>query len=124
MCSRTTAKYHYKDKSFCYKYELAQYLYNSVGMNLSQICKVLYPGRPYDRSAYNTVCQLVYHKPSNLRKRTAIVNNSICIQNSSVKDFTWSKIEYYDVMIGNSSLRVSAEIFNRLVTKDGVLTLE
>lgn len=53
-----------------------------------------------------------------------IVKNSIYIQSSSIKDFTWSKIEYYDVMIGNSPLRVSAEIFNRLVTKDGVLTLE
>ena len=124
MCSKTTAKYHYKDKSFCYKYELAQYLYNSVGMTYAQISKVLYPDRVYDKCAYNTICQLVYHKRSNLRNRIDIVNKSICIQNSSIKDFTWSKIEYYDVMIGNSSLRVSSEIFNRLVTKDGVLTLE
>jgi hypothetical protein len=124
MCSKTTAKYHYKDKSFCYKYELAQYLYNSVGMTYAQICRVLYPDRVYDKCAYNTICQLVYHKRSNFKNRIDIVNKSICIQNSSIKDFTWSKIEYYDVMIGNSSLRVSSEIFNRLVTKDGVLTLE
>lgn len=124
MCSRTTAKYHYKDKSFCYKYELAQYLHRSVGMNIVQISEILYPDRLHDRSAYNTVCQLIYHKPGNYKKRMGIVNNSIYIQSSSIKDFTWSKIEYYDVMIGNSPLRVSAEIFNRLVTKDGVLTLE
>lgn len=42
MCKdKTTASYTYQDKSFCYKYELVQYLTNRLGWSANEIANYM-----------------------------------------------------------------------------------
>lgn len=42
MCKdKTTANYTYQDKSFCYKYELVQYLTNRLGWSANEIANYM-----------------------------------------------------------------------------------
>jgi hypothetical protein len=122
MCSSTTAKYHYGDSSFCYKYEFAQYL-KSVGMSNREIAEQVYPGKRFtDRANHNVVMLLSYSPDSEIKttKATKTTKKS----SGKLDKITWSKIEYYSLMVGNASIRVSSDVFSRLTVKEGMLTIE
>lgn len=122
MCSKTTANYSYGDKSFCYKYEYAQYLH-SLGMNIREVAAQVYPGKRFTDRVQFAVRQLIYYKrstPKNVINLTKPAKKTI----SAVAGLTWSKVEYYSIMMGDNTIKVSPEIFSRLKVTDGLLTIE
>lgn len=122
MCSKTTAKYSYEDKSFCYKYEYAQYL-RSLGMSFRDIAALVYPGKRFTDRVQFAVRQLVYYNRHNLKD---VINLSKTTKKntSTISGITWSKVEYYSIMMGTNTIKVSPEIFTRLKVTDGLLTIE
>lgn len=122
MCSKTTAKYSYEDKSFCYKYEYAQYL-RSLGMSFRDIAALVYPGKRFTDRVQFAVRQLVYynrHNPKDVINLTKPAKKTT----SAIAGLTWSKVEYYSIMMGENTIKVSPEIFSRLKVTDGLLTIE
>lgn len=131
MCKETTAKYSYKDQTFCYKYELVKYMY-SQGVTVRNIAAYLYnTHRVTERMEFAVRASLYYNRGAaakpviNLVKTTKNTTSNIKKDNTSaVAGLTWSKVEYYSLMVGSTAIRVSPEIFSRLSVKDSVLTLE
>lgn len=131
MCKETTAKYSYKDQTFCYKYELVKYMY-SQGVTMRNIAAYLYnTNRVTERMMFAVRASLYYNRGAaakpviNLSKTPKATTSHIKKNNTSaVAGLTWSKVEYYSLMVGSTAIRVSPEIFSRLTVKDNVLTLE
>ena len=122
MCSKTTAKYSYEDKSFCYKYEFAQYL-RSLGMDYRDIAALVYPGKRFTDRVYRAIKQLVLYD-YNTPKDPISISRKPKKAASAIAGLTWSKVEYYSIMMGENTIKVSPEIFKRLKVTDGLLTIE
>lgn len=122
MCKETTAKYLYKDQTFCYKYELVKYMH-SQGVSTRNIAAYLYnTHRVTDRMLHAVNASLYYNRGAAAKPVINLVKTSK--KNTAVAGLTWSKVEYYSLMVGSTAIRVSPEIFSRLSVKDSVLTLE
>lgn len=122
MCKETTAKYLYKDQTFCYKYELVKYMH-SQGVSTRNIAAYLYnTHRVTDRMLHAVNASLYYNRGAAAKPVINLVKTSK--NNAAVAGLTWSKVEYYSLMVGSTAIRVSPEIFSRLSVKDSVLTLE
>lgn len=122
MCSETTAKYSYEGLSFCYKYEFAQYL-RSLGMDYRDIAALVYPGKRFTDRVYRAIKQLVLYD-YNTPKDPISVSRMPKKAASAIAGLTWSKVEYYSIMMGENTIKVSPEIFKRLKVTDGLLTIE
>jgi hypothetical protein len=120
MCSKTTAKYYYKDKSFCFKYEYAKYL-KSQGMNMIEIASIMYPGKNVTDGLINSIRQLVYHNSIDRSKNKLISEPNVLFNDPNL---TWSKVEYYSLTFGTASIKVAPELVSRLSIENGVLVIK
>lgn len=122
MCSETTAKYSYEGLSFCYKYEYAQYL-RSLGMSFRDVAALVYPGKKFNDRVYRAIKQIANYN-YNTPKDPISISRKPKKTTSAIAGLTWSKVEYYSIMMGETTIKVSPEIFSRLKVTDGLLTIE
>ena len=123
MCKETTAKYSYKDQTFCYKYELVKYMH-SEGVTIRNIAAYLYnTHRVTERMLFAVRASLYYNRGAAAKPVINLAKKPKANTTSAV-GFTWSKVEYYSLMVGSTAIRVSPEIFSRLTVKDDTLVLE
>ena len=123
MCKETTAKYSYKDQTFCYKYELVKYM-RSQGVSMYNIAAYLYNTHQVTDRMLHAVNASLYYNRGAAAKPVINLAKKPKATTTSAAGFTWSKVEYYSLMVGSTAIRVSPEIFSRLTVKDDTLVLE
>lgn len=102
MCKdKTTANYTYQDKSFCYKYELVQYLTNRLGWSVNEIANYM------DISIASVYAHILHIRSKNKQTKTRKVY--------SASEF--ETIMFHKMTFGNKTIVITDDVYQNLNIK-------
>jgi len=120
MCNQSKNKWslqlpNRKLTTFCYKYEMVQYMNEKENMSAQSIADYL------DMN-YSAVMQLLHYKKKS--KSRFSLSKSEARLKKSINGLTYSHVEYYSVYLGTQEIRFMKDAFDRIRVDNGVMIVE